>query len=128
MNYVLVKDEQLKFLVAGDLREQLDKVFEAQGVSMKEGMGRLIQFLVTQPEELHPLILGQIRGAGAKDVARALLARLVTEEPNGHRRTGGNTHTVRTTKGVQRHGPSPAPAALPERASGAATGSSPRSE
>lgn len=66
-------DEQYKFMMESSLRKQIDTVFAAQGLTNREGMTRLIRFLLDRPTELHPLILRQLPGKSAEIITLAIL-------------------------------------------------------
>jgi len=94
MTWLVSKEEQLKFMVRTDLRERLDEIFPAQGVSMKVGLTRLIEFLAHAPPELRPLLLNQLPGVSRDAVITRMLEEmkppkrsrrprsLVEDEPN----------------------------------------------
>lgn len=73
MNGVMADLSPLKFDIDDELRQKMQAVFGAQGVTIREGMSRLISFLVESPPEMHPIILRQVRGRAAQEVARTIL-------------------------------------------------------
>lgn len=79
-------EEQFKFMLDPTLRLQLDKIFADQGLNIKEGMKRLIEFLIERPKELHPLILKQLPGNSANIIAVAVLKDLI-KKPHAARTT-----------------------------------------
>jgi predicted component of type VI protein secretion system len=73
------KDAQLKIDLDKGLKERVEALFQRQGVNMTEGVTRLLRTFADAGEDLHPLLLDQVRGASAKDLARAILRRLSRE-------------------------------------------------
>lgn len=66
---------QIKVRVAKDLKEKAEAAFRRQGVTMSEGVTRLLRTFLAN-EELQPLLLDQVRGLSRRDLARAILRRL----------------------------------------------------
>src|SRR5689334_13912568 len=75
MTAFVAEEEQFKFEISSDLRVELDAVFEAQGVFLKEGMNRLVRFLVSAPEEMRAVILAQVPDASAVAIAKEIVRR-----------------------------------------------------
>ena len=69
-------DAQIKVRVDADLKEKVEAAFGRQGVTMTEGLTRLMRTFLAVGEELHPLLLEQVRGMSRKDLAKALLRRM----------------------------------------------------
>lgn len=69
--------EQIKFYGDSDLREKFERVLELQGLSLSEGIGRLMSFLTAMPAQLVPIVLAQAPG----DAARALAAHILATGP-----------------------------------------------
>lgn len=67
---------QVKFKVGRGLKDRVEAVFTRQGVNMTEGLVRLMRTFLDAGEDLHPLLLDQVRGASRKDLARAILRRM----------------------------------------------------
>lgn len=67
---------QVKIRVDSGLEERLKLIFQRQGVTFTEGTLRLFRTFVDAGEELHPLLLDQVRGASRKDLVRAILRRM----------------------------------------------------
>jgi hypothetical protein len=88
-----VGEEQLKFMINSSLDRQVREVFDSQGLNIKEGMSRLIEFLVTRPKELHPLILKQLPGNSAEIVTRAILEQLSGEKSGDRGHHANITHS-----------------------------------
>ena len=61
---------------SAELRDKCHKAFEAQGVNVTDGINRLLRTFIAVGEELHPLLLDQVRGQSKKDLARAILRRM----------------------------------------------------
>lgn len=94
-----MEEEQLRFMVDSELRAKLDEVFRVQGINMKEGMGRLVAFLVGSPAEMHPLILGQLPGMSARAVTKTILA-IIDAESETPRSTGRTAGRAAASRGV----------------------------
>jgi hypothetical protein len=69
-NRVVGKTEQLKFYAAEKLTESFRGVLEEQGLSLSEGLSRLMCLLVDAPEEMRPVLLRQAPGDAAVALAR----------------------------------------------------------
>jgi hypothetical protein len=67
------KDAQVKFYVPAELMRECQEVFDQQGVNLSEGMTRLIRLLVSAPEEMIPVLLGQAQGDASAALARSIL-------------------------------------------------------
>ncbi len=103
MTMLAMKSEQYKFLVDGDLKARIDAVFERQGTSLTTGSIRLIEFFLDQPEEVQAMILGQVRGEGARDLTAIVLNRLAEEPPRGKGKRTPMRGTIFEKDGRVRH-------------------------
>lgn len=81
MNGVVADEEQLKFFLDRGLRKRLDAVLEQQGLTLKIGMTRLIEFLLDAPEDLHPVVFNQVRGQTRDVVIESIVRRLAEHGP-----------------------------------------------
>lgn len=71
------KGGQFKLRIDAGLKTRLETIFVRQGItSSTEGINRVLRTFVDAGEELHPLLLEQVRGASRKDLARAILRRM----------------------------------------------------
>lgn len=81
-NCFVEKAKQWHFYVPPSLRSSCEDVFRAQGVSVSEGLTRLIKLLVDSPDELTPILLDQAKGNAAVALAEEILRRSVRSK--GH--------------------------------------------
>jgi hypothetical protein len=80
-NWLVEKPKQWHFYLPPTLRASCESVFEAQGVSVSEGLTRLVKLLVEAPDELKPLLLQQAKG----DAALALAESIIRKTKRPHR-------------------------------------------
>lgn len=71
---VVAKKIQVKFYVEGVINGRAVDVFEAQGLTLSEGMSRLLELLVDAPDELRPLLLRQAPGDAGRALAEFVLS------------------------------------------------------
>lgn len=64
---------QAKFYIDDDLWAEAQKVFDSQGVTLSEGMARLILLLRDAPLELRPVMLRQAPGDASVALAEHVL-------------------------------------------------------
>lgn len=69
-------DPQLKVRLEKDLKAKVEAAFKKQGVTTTEGIARLLRTFLAAGEELHPLLLEQVRGLSRQELARAILRRM----------------------------------------------------
>lgn len=72
-NRVVAKKIQAKFYVDGELMDRCNAVFEEQGVTLSEGMSRLVELLVSAGDTLRPLLLRQAPGKAGRVLAENVL-------------------------------------------------------
>lgn len=72
-NCFVGKSKQWHFYIPPDLRETVEGIFAAQGVSQSEGITRLIRLLVEAPDTVRPILLGQVPGDAGVALARHIL-------------------------------------------------------
>jgi hypothetical protein len=65
---------RFKLTVDAELKRRVEAVFARQGVTTTEGMTRLLRWFVTA-DDLQPIVLNQVRGAGAKQLLRGMMKR-----------------------------------------------------
>jgi hypothetical protein len=71
------KGAQFKLRIDDGLKQRLEAIFVRQGVtSSTEGINRVLRTFVDAGEDLHPLMLDQVRGANRRDLAKAILRRM----------------------------------------------------
>jgi hypothetical protein len=82
------KPKQWHFYVPPSLRASCEAVFEKQGVSVSQGMTRLVRLLVDSSDELRPILLDQAHGDAAVALAESIIkrARAAERKPGYPRR------------------------------------------
>ena len=71
---VVAEEEQVKFVLDAGVRRDMIAAFEEQGVNVKVGLTRLVEFFLRH-RDMRPLLLNQLTDVAAEDLARGVLKR-----------------------------------------------------
>jgi hypothetical protein len=100
--YVMAKRPQVKFYADEDLTKDIAVVFKRQGVSLSEGMSRLMRFIIEAPDSMKPVILKQAPGDAVIALAMHTLA-----ERAGKKNARFIRHATGLLGAVGNHAPHP---------------------
>lgn len=90
-----------KFMADASFKEKVDAAFKAQRTNLKDGTTALLEFFLEAPDDLKPLLLGQVRGRARGLLIADLLRWMEGEQPGagGEEGTGGTPAKPRPRTG-----------------------------
>lgn len=72
-----IEERQMKFFTDPELAKKFESLLESQGLNIKTGFNRLMEFMLEIPEEMRPIVFRQAPGKAWEDIVEGLYNRRI---------------------------------------------------